>query len=118
SRAEEATRRQEFEKRMNEPVTARDSLLMAGFMLAVLGLLVAGLAAPAWGLWKWREGWRMAAAVPAALMGFVVLRIVVETAHDPTSHNLWPFEVLMYGTISLALMAVLKIARVVAHAQD
>ena len=46
------------------------------------------------------------------------MRIVVETAHDPTSHNLWPFEVLMYGTISLAFMAALKIARRFAHARN
>ena len=103
---------------MNQPVSVGDTLLASGFMLVVVGLLVAGFAAPAWGLWKWRQGWRMAAAVPAALMGFVVLRIVVDVARDPTSHNLWPFEVLMYGTISLAIMAALKIARLFAHAQS
>jgi hypothetical protein len=110
-RAEEILQRQAYEQRMAEPVSATDTLFMSGFMLVVLGLLVAGFVAPAWGLWKWREGWRMAAAVPAVLMAFVVLRIVVETAHDPTSHNLWPFEILQYGTISLAFMATLKIAR-------
>jgi hypothetical protein len=116
-RAEETMRRQEYEKRMAEPVSATDRVLASGFMLGVLGLLVAGFAAPAWGLWRWRDGWRMAAAVPAALMAFVVLRIVVDTARDPTSHNLWPFEILMYGTLSLALMAALKIARLFARAK-
>jgi hypothetical protein len=42
---------------------------------------------------------------------------VVDTARDPTSHNLWPFEILMYGTLSLALMAALKIARLFARAK-
>jgi hypothetical protein len=114
----EAAQRRDFEQRMNQPVTAWDTVLMSGFMLTVLGLLVGGFVAPAWALWKWRQGWRMAASVPAALMGFVVLRIVVETAHDPTSHNLWPFEVLIYGTISLAFMTALKIARRFAHARN
>ena len=117
-REAEAAQRRDFEQRMNQPVTAWDTVLMSGFGLTVLGLLVGGFVAPAWGLWKWRQGWRMAAAVPAALMGFVVLRIVVDVARDPTSHNLWPFEVLMYGTISLAFMAALKIARRFAHARN
>jgi hypothetical protein len=30
-------------------------------------------------------------AVPAV----VLLRVVIETAADPTSHNLWPFEVVI-----------------------
>ena len=70
-----------------------------------------GLAAPAWALWKWRGGWRGAAAVPAAIMAFVVLRIVLDTARDPTSHNLWPFELLMWGAASVAIVAVLALAR-------
>jgi hypothetical protein len=116
-RAEEILQRQAHERRMAEPVSATDTLLMSGFMLVVLGLLVGGFVAPAWGLWKWRGGWRMAAAVPAVLMAFVVLRIVVDTAHDPTSHNLWPFEILQNGTISLVIMAALKIARRVSRAK-
>lgn len=44
-------------------------------------------------------------------MLFVVLRIVVDTAHDPTSHNLWPFEILQVGVVALGIIAVLKLAR-------
>lgn len=108
---EEAVRRAEYEKRAHEPVGAGAWLFFAGFMLAVLALLVAGLAWPVWGMWKWRGGWRMAATVPAVLMGFVVLRIAFDTARDPTSHNLWPFEVLQFGVVSVLIMAGLKIAR-------
>jgi hypothetical protein len=84
---------------------------MSGFMLTMLALLVGSLALPAWGLWRWRGGWRAAAAVPMAVMAFVVLRIVVDTARDPTSHNLWPFEILMWGGSCVALMLALKFAR-------
>ncbi|MGH8752729.1 MAG: hypothetical protein ACREUJ_02415, partial [Burkholderiales bacterium] len=82
-----------------------------GFMLLMLGALIAGFAAPAWALWKWRGGWRVAAAVPVVLMVFVVLRIVWGTSRDPTSHNLWPFEILIYGVVSLVIMGALLIAR-------
>ena len=37
------------------------------------------------------------AAVPAA----VIARIAVETTRDPTSHNLWPFEVIIAGIMGL-----------------
>ncbi|HSF07215.1 MAG TPA: hypothetical protein VLG10_15635 [Methylomirabilota bacterium] len=113
---EEEQRRRDYEQRMSQPVSAGESALMAGFMLGVLGLLVGGLAWSAWGLWRWRGGWRVGAAVPAAVMAFVVLRIIIDTAIDPTSHNLWPFEILIYGSLSLAAMGVLALVRRLAGA--
>ena len=106
----------DYERRMNTPVSGGDRLLMGGFMLAMLAVGVLGFVAPAWGLWRWRGGWRVAAALPAALMTLVVLRIVVEVSLDPTSHNLWPFEILMTGASSVALMLVAVAARKIAGA--
>ena len=80
-------------------------------MLSMLALLVAGVALPAWAWWKWRGGWRLAAALPVAMMVFVVARIVIDTAKDPTSHNLWPFEILMFGAASVAAVVLLALAR-------
>jgi hypothetical protein len=110
-RANEDLARQAREQQRNEPVSAGALLLGPVFMLAVLALAVGGFAAPAWGLWKWRAPWRVAAAFPALLMAFVVGRIVVDTSRDPTSHNLWPFEILIYGAASVAIMAVLALIR-------
>ncbi len=107
----QAAHHQAYKAQMNKPVGAGDMALFSGFMLAMLALGVLGVAAPAWGLWRWRGGWRIAAAAPAALMTFVVLRIMFETARDPTSHNLWPFEILQAGTLSAAVIAVLLVAR-------
>ncbi len=44
-------------------------------------------------------------------MGFVVLRILVDTARDPTAHNLWPFEILMVGGVSSLVILALIVAR-------
>lgn len=93
------------------PMSGSDVSMLNGFMLGMLAIGVLGLAGPAWGLWRWRGGWRVAAAVPAALMVFVVLRIVLDTARDPTSHNLWPFEIIMAGALSAAAMLALRAAR-------
>jgi hypothetical protein len=100
-----------YKKSMNQPLSANDILLFYGFMLLVTVFGLFSILAPAWGLWRWRGGWRIAAALPAAIMAFVSLRLVVDTAHDPTSHNLWPFEILMAGGACSVAMLVLIIAR-------
>jgi hypothetical protein len=99
------------EQLRNTPVSRGDQLFAAGFMLATLAVFVLGFVAPAWGLWRWRGGWRIVAAIPAVMMAFVVLRIIVGVAIDPTSHNLWPFEILMTGALCLGIMLVLVAAR-------
>lgn len=106
-----AAQKADYEKRMNTPVSSGDRILFSGFMLLMLALGALGFAAPAWGLWRWRGGFRVAAAIPAALMAFVALRIVVGVAVDPSSHNLWPFEILMAGGLSVAIMIVVAAAR-------
>ena len=109
--AEKARYAEYARKRASEPVSSTELGLFNGFMIAILALLVAGVAVPFWSVWKWRGGWRIAAAVPAALIAFVVLRIAIDTAHDPSSHNLWPFEILELGSAALAIIGVLKLAR-------
>lgn len=45
-------------------------------------------------------------AVAGGFVLAVMLRVSVETARDPTSHNLWPFEVVIAGAIGLFAAAV------------
>lgn len=116
--AETARYQEDAQRRAAEPVPAGEWTLFSGFMLAVVALLIAGIAVPIRTLWRWRGGWRVAAAVPVAVMGFVILRILIDTARDPTSHNLWPFEILMFGTVTLACIGVLKLARKFMHVRD
>jgi membrane-associated PAP2 superfamily phosphatase len=73
--------------------------------------MVAGLIAPIVAYRRWKGGWRIAAGVPLAGMCFVIVRIIVGTAIDPTSHNLWPFEIGMVAFLALAFIAVVAIAR-------
>lgn len=108
---EQAQMRAQVEQQAREPVSTGSVALFSGFMLVVLALLLGGIAVPLWSVWKWRGGWRLAAAVPAALIGFVVLRIIVDTSRDPTSHNLWPFEILQFGTVALIAIGIMKFIR-------
>jgi hypothetical protein len=95
----------------NRPVSPGTSLFAALFMVGVLALGVGGLVLPVRALVRWRGGWRLAAVVPTALMGFVVVRLIVGVSIDPTSHNLWPFEILIVGLLSVVVMAVLMLLR-------
>lgn len=103
--------RQEMSEAMARPPSVADSLLGTGFMLAVLGLLAAAVIGPAWALRRWRGGWRVAGAVPLVAAAFVAGRIVLDTARDPTSHNLWPFEIAIVGGASAVYLGLLALAR-------
>lgn len=100
-----------FEKQMSTSPGAGAMLFVGGFMLAVVALGLLGIFAPVWAMRRWSGGWRLAAAVPAVMIAFVVVRIVVGVAVDPTSHNLWPFEILQVGTLSIVVIGVLFAAR-------
>jgi hypothetical protein len=113
-----STLREQSEKHIAAEMNASQSdvgagglAFLGGFMLLVGALGLGGLVAPLLALRRWQGGWKLAAAVPAGIVGFVILRIVVDTGADPTSHNLWPFEVLMAGLASLAIIGVLALAR-------
>jgi hypothetical protein len=113
----EAAQRAAYEARMNEPLAVGDALWFGGFMLAVYGIGLLGIGLPIRALWRWRGGWRIAAAVPASMMGFVIVRIAVGVAADPTSHNLWPFEILQTAMLSTVVIGVMMLARKVMAAQ-
>lgn len=58
---------------------------------------------------RWRGGWRLAAALPLLGVVFVVARIVLDTRRDPTSHNLWPFEIVIGTVVALAALGLLHV---------
>lgn len=69
-------------------VNVPDALLTPGLGLAAFAALVL-CACRLTSFWK--ATWIVAAAVPAVVM----LRVLVEGLMDPTSHNLWPLELLI-----------------------
>jgi hypothetical protein len=90
---------------------AFESLLATVFVVGGL-LLLAGVAfASIWGFARWRGVWRVLALLPLAGVAFVGLRILVDTRRDPTSHNLWPLEVLVAGVLGLFALALLYVGQ-------
>ncbi|MEZ5831038.1 MAG: hypothetical protein R3D05_07635 [Dongiaceae bacterium] len=85
---------------------------MTYLLIAVL-MIIAILAPQIYAVAAWRGWWRRLAAAPLAVLGADVLLILVQTSYDPTSHNLWPFELTMIAVIGLPVVGLLWLARLV-----
>jgi hypothetical protein len=107
--------RRDYEARQRAPDGGgglfADVAVFGGFMLVMAAVGIGAIVMPIRALRRWQGGWRLAALVAVAPIAFVVLRIVFDVAHDPTSHNLWPFEIVQVGLLSLVLLGGLGIAR-------
>lgn len=106
ARSEQRARQQ-----AREPAKTSDVAWINGFMLLIVAIAVGSIALPVRSMIRWHGGWRLAAAVPLGLMTFVILRIIIDTTLDPTSHNLWPFEIVMFGACAVAIIGALWLAR-------
>lgn len=86
-------------------------LLGFGGMAGILGIVVAYLAAQAGCVGRWSGGWRLAAGLP--LLGWAVWGglFARDVSSDPTSHNLFPFEIMIGATAALVYLGVLTVAR-------
>lgn len=73
-----------------------------------LGLAVVGIAALALRAYDAAPFWKTAIVMALALPATAMLRVIVDTARDPTSHNLWPLELMLaafYGAFCAILGA-------------
>ena len=79
-------------------------IFLAIFMLLIAALVIGFVVATSYALRRWRDGWRLVAALPLLGVLGVVVTIVVDIRVDPTAHNLWPFEFGIYLILALAPM--------------
>lgn len=90
------------------------SLLVAGILAVIWKLsfvtqvLVLPVGAIVLGVWygiRWRGRWRAAALVPVVLLLAWMAAVALSW---PSDHNLWPFELLLYGPLALAYILILR----------
>jgi hypothetical protein len=85
---------------------------MGGIVFTWLAILLAlMLAAGISAIWTWQGRWRWLALASLLPPLFVAGRIFVDVAADPTSHNLWPLEMLGALTVSLAVLGGIQLVR-------
>lgn len=78
---------------------------------AIFAVLVLALVLPLAAAFRWQPPWRWAACVAVALFVLPLLNVMAGVARDPTSHNLWPLELLGFALASLLLIGVLTLLR-------
>jgi len=71
-----------------------------------LGLAIAFLVAVALRLVSTATFLQTLGSVGLAVPAMVMARIVVETSRNPTSHNLWPFEIVIAAAVGFAVALV------------
>lgn len=58
-----------------------------------------------------RDEWKLLVWVPVLPLFIWGIYIAWGTAADPTSHNLWPFELVIWAALSGALSIVIRVAQ-------
>lgn len=91
---------------------------MPCFMVGVLLLLIGFVAAEAAALRYWQGGWQVLALVPLVIVAAVLLVVVIDSWRDPSSHNLWPFEIALWCGAGLVVLGVVAGVRAMATRKD
>ena len=90
---------------------------LLGFAI-LLGVPLGYLALQARLLHRGHGGWRLAAGAPLPIWLMWIARFAWDTTLDPTSHNLFPFEILIGAAAALLYLAVLAGLRLAADAME
>lgn len=62
---------------------------------------------------RWRGGWRLAAALPVAVVAGWAANFAADVARDSTSHNLFPLEILIGAVGGLLYLGIVMTMRAV-----
>lgn len=95
-----------------------ENLLWFGGSILFLVLAVGAVWLPIRWMRRWQGGWRIAAAACLVPVPLSIANITLGLLADPTSHNLFPFEIAMAGAVAYGLMIVVGIAHVVATGRN
>jgi len=71
-------------------------------ILVLLPLASVGL--PLYFVWRWRGPRRLLAALPLVVLAGKLATVWSDVAADPTSHNLWPLELLLWELPALGVV--------------
>lgn len=81
------------------------------FLLVAFGLPVLYLGAQIRALRRWEGTARTLAWLPALAAAAYVAKFVLDVSLDPTSHNLFPFELIIGSLLGLAFLGLCALGR-------
>ena len=85
-------------------------------LISFLAMAGVAIGLQVWAIRTWHGVWRWLAAAPLLLAGADLVFILVSIAIDPTSHNLWPFELAIILANGLPVVGILWLVRLVVKA--
>lgn len=80
---------------------------MDPFMFGVLVFALVFVAVVLRTILRWKGVWRWAASLPVVVLALAVLNIVLY----PASHNLFPFELIMWVVVGFIILSVVAAVR-------
>ena len=80
---------------------------MDPFMFAVLLIVLAFVTVVLRTMVRWNGVWRWVASLPLVVLGLAVLNIVL----NPASHNLLPFELIMWVLLGFFVLGIVAAVR-------
>jgi len=89
----------------------RNTVLGLLLMPLLFGIPLLALALSVVAVIRWPGGWRYAGGLPLLAFAIWLMNFTIDVTRDPTSHNLWPFELLYGAGYALAWLGVLFVAR-------
>lgn len=80
-------------------------------MVAIIAVWTAGFAALNYrAVRQSRDSWELVRWVPTSILAFWDFYLILSSLSDPTSHNLWPIELVGITVLSLILLAAIAVA--------
>jgi len=77
------------------------------FMFGIFAVVLAFTAIVLRTILRWKDAWRWVAVLPLVVLALAILNIVL----DPNSHNLWPFELIVWVVFGFIILGVVAAAR-------
>ena len=107
-RNEALAKAEQVNAEMESPVL---NLVLGMLIMPLLfGIPVLAIALCVVALLRWTGTWRYAGGLPLVFLAVWIVILVIAVTRDPTSHNLWPFELLTWAGFTLTWLTVLFVA--------
>ena len=102
----EEMRKAEYANRQMESDSFGMMLLGMVLMPLLFGIPLLALVLCVVAVIRWQGRWRYAGGLPLVLFGIWLVKFLYDVTKDPTSHNLWPFELLYWAGFTLVWLLV------------
>ena len=91
--------------------SGRTNMIDWVFMLVLGTLTILAITLPLRARNHWHGNWKHVATLPFIALALIVFNIIVGITLDPSSHNLFPFEILLWSLGSLGFIGICSLIR-------